>query len=137
MESAELSSPRLRAFVAVARAGGFSAAARSLGVSQSSLSQAVAALEEDVGQPLLVRAGREVHVSEAGAILLEHAERALLELGRAADLLSGLRDLTRGQLLVGTSDTLAAYLLPPVFAAFRARYPGIELKLDNRPSPLV
>jgi len=137
MDIAELSPQRLRAFLAVARASGFSSAARSIGASQSSLSQAVAALEEELGQRLFVRTGRIVQLTEAGHILLEHAERALAELTRAAELLSGLENVTHGRLLVGTSDTLASYLLPPVFAAFRTRYPGVELGLDNRPSPAV
>lgn len=137
MDLSELSPPRLRAFVAVARAGGFSTAARAYGGSQSALSQAVAALEGELGQPLFVRAGRLIHLTEAGQILLEHAERALAELTQALEQLSGLSALSHGRLLVGTSDTLASYLLPPVFAAFRARYPGIELGLDNRPSPAV
>lgn len=134
MQSDALSTPRLRAFVAVAEAGGFTRAARALDLSQSSLSQAVAALEEELGQPLFVRAGRSVQLTEAGGILLAHAERALSELSRAAALLDGLLDLTRGQLAVGTSDTLATYLLPPLFAAFRERHPAIELRLENRPS---
>lgn len=137
MEPTDLSTPRLRAFLAVARARGFSTAARELGQSQSSLSQAVSALEEELGQPLFIRDGRSIHLTEAGRILREHAERALAELARATDALSALRDLTRGSLLVGTSDTLASYLLPPVFAAFRARYPDVELRLDNRTSPAV
>lgn len=137
MDPTDLSTPRLRAFLAVARARGFSTAARELGQSQSSLSQAVSALEEELGQPLFIRDGRNIHLTEAGRILREHAERALAELARATDALSALRDLTRGSLLVGTSDTLASYLLPPVFAAFRARYPDVELRLDNRTSPAV
>jgi DNA-binding transcriptional LysR family regulator len=137
MDIPELSTHRLRAFLAVAEALGFSSAARKLGQSQSALSQAVAGLERELGQPLFIRDGRAIHLTEAGRILRVHAERALLELSRALEALSGLSDRTRGSLLVGTSDTLASYLLPRVFAAFRARYPGIELRLDNRPSPLV
>jgi DNA-binding transcriptional LysR family regulator len=137
MDPAEFSTPRLRAFLAVANARGFSTAARELGQSQSSLSQAVGALEDELGQPLFVRDGRSIHLTEAGRILKVHAERALAELARATDALSALRDLTAGSLLVGTSDTLASYLLPPVFAAFRARYPDVELRLDNRTSPAV
>lgn len=137
MDVPELSTPRLRAFLAVAEARGFSSAARELGQSQSSLSQAVARLEEELGQPLFVRDGRSIYLTEAGRILRQHAERALAELSRATDALASLRDLTRGSLLLGTSDTLASYLLPPVFAAFRKRYPGVELRLDNRPSPGV
>ncbi len=128
---------RLGAFVAVAREGGFSRAARALGRTQSSLSQAVALLERDLGEPLFVRDGRRAQLTEAGRVLLAHAERAFAELAAARAELAALRDLTAGGLALGTSDTLATYLLPPVFAAFRARYPDVDLRLDNKPSPLV
>lgn len=137
MDSRTLSADRLRAFLAVAREGGFSRAARRLGRTQSSLSQAVAGLERDLGEPLFVRAGRETRLSEAGRILVPHAERAFAELDRALAALAARRDLAAGTLVIGASDTVAAYLLPPVFAAFRARHPGVELRLDNRPSPAI
>src|ERR1700712_1838096 len=101
MDLPELSTHRLRAFLAVAEALGFSSAARKLGQSQSSLSQAVAGLERELGQPLFIRDGRAIHLTEAGRILRVHAERALLELTRALEALSGLSDRTRGTLLVG------------------------------------
>lgn len=137
MDVSDLSLHRLRAFLAVVTASGFSRAARVLGQSQSSISQAVRSLEDELGQALLVRAGRAVHVTPAGSVLAEHAERAFGELARAVEELSALSTLARGRLTVGTSDTLASYWLPPAFAAFRAAYPGIELRLDNRPSPQV
>lgn len=130
----ELHADRLRAFLAVAREGGFSRAARALGKTQSSISQAVQALELELGETLFVRDAREVELTEAGAILREHAERAFSEIARAREGLASLRKLTQGTLRVGTSDSLATYVLPSVFAAFRARYPGVELRLDNRPS---
>jgi DNA-binding transcriptional LysR family regulator len=130
-----LDSERLRTFVAVARARNFSRAADQLGKTQPSVSQAIAALERELGQPLFVRDGRSTHLSPAGKLLLTHAEAIFAEMDRAWAALSGLQELRRGELVVGTSDTLAYYLLPPVFAAFRARYPGVELRLDNRPSP--
>ncbi len=133
----ELHADRLRAFLAVAREGGFSRAARALGRTQSSLSQAVRALELELGETLFVREAREVELTEAGLILREHAERAFQEVARARDALLSLRKLTRGTLRVGTSDTLATYVLPSVFAAFRRRYPAVELRLDNRTSPAV
>jgi DNA-binding transcriptional LysR family regulator len=71
----------LRTFVLVARLGSFSGAARSLGYTQSAVSQHIAVLEADVGAVLLTR--RPVAVTEAGARLLEHAEPILLRLDAA------------------------------------------------------
>jgi DNA-binding transcriptional LysR family regulator len=130
-----LDSERLRTFLAVARARNFSRAARQLGKTQPSVSQAVAALERSLGQALFVRDGRTTHLTAAGKLLAQHTEMIFAEMDRAQAALAGLHELRRGELVVGTSDTLAYYLLPPVFAAFRARYPGVELRLDNRPSP--
>src|SRR5690348_15803123 len=107
----ELDSERLRAFVAVARARNFSRAARRLGKTQPSVSQAVARLERDVGQPLFVRDGRTTHLAPAGRLLLEHAERIFDEMERARARLTGLGELREGELALGTSDTLATYLL--------------------------
>src|SRR5262245_58553690 len=104
-------SERLRAFVAVAHEGGFSRAARALGQSQSGISQAVAALERSLGERLFVRDGRATHLTDAGRVVLEHAERAFHEMNAAQAALDALRDLTTGRLSVGTSDTLATYVL--------------------------
>jgi DNA-binding transcriptional LysR family regulator len=128
---------RLRAFLAVVQEGGFSRAARKLGQTQSSLSQAVRALEEEVHEVLLDRSRSGVQLTDAGRLVLEHAERMFAELGRLADALTARRKLAAGRLVLGTSDTLATYVLPPVFARFRERYPHVELSLDNRPSPVI
>lgn len=133
----ELRSDRLRVFSAVARELGFSRAARALGMTQSSVSQAIAVLEADVGEALFVREGRQVGLTEAGQVLLERSGVVLAELERSREALLGLREVTSGTLSLGTSDTLATWVLPPVFAAFRAQFPGVDLKLDNRPSPAI
>lgn len=128
---------RLAAFVAVARAGGFSKAAKQLGKTQPSVSQAVLLLEREVGQQLFERDGHTPRLTEAGRVLLVRAERIFAEMSRAETELSRLEALEFGEPLLGTSDTLACYFLPPIFAAFRARYPKIELRIDNRPSPVI
>lgn len=133
----EFHADRLRAFLAVVRAHGFSRGARLLQQSQSSVSQAVLALERELGEPLFVRDGRSVHLTEAGVVLQRHAERAFAELSAARVELSRRRDLRAGSLSLGASDTLATYFLPPVLMAFRAKHPQVELRLDNRPSPAV
>lgn len=132
-----LDSGRLAAFVAVAGQGGFSKAAKALGKSQSSVSQAVLLLERELGQPLFARDGHRPRLTDAGRALLPRATRILEQMNLAVAELSELQGLESGELVLGTSDTLACYFLPPVFAAFRARYPNIELRIDNRPSPVI
>src|SRR6188474_225365 len=130
-----LDSGRLLAFATVARERGFSRAARALGKTQSAVSQAVLQLEEELGETLFARDGRVTRLTAAGQALLEPAERILGEMTRARAGISALSGLGSGELVIGTSDTLAYYLLPPFLAAFRERYPAVELRLDNRPTP--
>jgi DNA-binding transcriptional LysR family regulator len=130
-----LDSDRLAAFRAVARTGGFYRAAALLHKNQPPISQAVRALEEDVGERLFVRLGRGSRLTQAGEILLEHVEESFAALARARARLESRRELTAGELRIGTSDTNACYVLPPVLAAFRERFPGVDVRLSNRPSP--
>ncbi len=131
----DLDSDRLKTFRAVARARGFSRAAARLHKTQPAVSQAIRALEADVGEPLFLRLGREVRLTAAGEILLPYVEESFAVLDRARARLDALRGLETGTLTVGTSDTNACYVLPPVLAAFRRAHPGVELRLLNRPSP--
>jgi DNA-binding transcriptional LysR family regulator len=132
-----LDSERLAAFQAVARSGGFSRAARLLHKTQPAISQAIRALEEDVGERLFVRTGRGSRLTAAGEVLLEHVEESFAALARGQARLEARRTLVEGELVIGTSDTNACYVLPPVLAAFRERYPGVEVRLSNRPSPVT
>ena len=133
----ELRSDRLKLFDAVVRRGGFSAAARALGLTQSSVSQGIAALEADVGQALFDRSSRKLRLTEAGEALRGEASGVLDALEQARSVLQRLGPVTTGTLSLGATDTLATHVLPPVFAAFRAQHPGVELHLDNRPSPAI
>jgi DNA-binding transcriptional LysR family regulator len=133
----QLDTGRLAAFAAVVRTGGFSKAANELGKTQSSVSQAVLLLERELGQKLFSRDGHTPRLTDAGRALLKHTTRIFDEMALAEAELSALSELRFGELVVGTSDTLACYFLPPVFAAFRERYPNVELRLDNRPSPVI
>ncbi len=130
-----IDSGRLHTFVVVAREGGFARAGRRLGRTQSSVSQAIAQLEWELGCKAFAREGRGARLTDAGRVLLAHAEEILEQMGRARAHLEAAADLRAGELVIGASDTLACHLLPPLLAAFRARYPGVELRLDNRPSP--
>jgi DNA-binding transcriptional LysR family regulator len=128
---------RLVAFLAVAEHGGFSKAGQVLGRTQPAVSQAVAALEQELGQRLFLREGRRVRLTAAGQILFEHARTAFDGLAAAERRLSALGELRAGELVLGTSDTIAYHALPPVLAAFRARHPELGLRIVNRPSPAI
>ncbi|MFO0722695.1 MAG: LysR family transcriptional regulator [Myxococcota bacterium] len=133
----ELRSDQLAIFLEVCQRGGFSKAAAALGQTQSSVSQRISALEAEVGERLLVRDRRQTRPTEAGRVLLLHAARVKAELDRARQALLALDGALSGSLALGATDTLATYVLPPVLAAFQRRYPGVELRLDNRPSPAI
>ena len=90
-----------------------------------------------MGQPLFDRSSRKLRLTEAGEALQRHAAGVGDALEQARSALQQLDDVVTGTLLLGATDTLATHLLPPVFAAFRRAHPGVELHLDNRPSPAM
>jgi DNA-binding transcriptional LysR family regulator len=121
--------PNIRAFLAVVREGGFSAAARTLHLSQPSVSARVRCLEEEVGEKLVERRGGRARPTPAGEHLLAVAEnlsRAADDFGRAAvDYLA----LKRGRLDIGTTDTASIHVLPRAYRLFLERYPGVDLSV--------
>lgn len=128
---------RLSDFQAVALEGSFSKAAKRLYKTQPAVSQAVRLLEDEVGERLFVRLGRTIELTQAGEVLLEHTRRAFHELNEGTARIEGLRELETGVLTVGTSDTTACYILPPALRKFRSLYPGVEIILSNRTSPVT
>jgi len=114
----------LRTFVAVARHGSFSAAARDLGYTQAAVSQHIAALESGLKVSLLTR--RPVVATEAGRRLLEHAAPILLRLDAARADVTRLAGAPRGRLHVGTSP-LAAPGLAAALATLLGPMPRLEL----------
>src|SRR4051812_40601820 len=121
---------QLRAFLAVARHRGFSAAARALGVSQPTLTTQVQALERDHNVELFYRRGRRLDLSETAQRLLPIAQGiAELELD-ALNLLVNAGTLHAGHLRVGA---VGPFHVIEMVDAYRARYPKVELsiKLGN------
>lgn len=120
---------QLRFFVEVVRADGFSAAARAVHATQPTISKAVALLEEEIGMPLLERGRQGVRLTQAGEIVFRRAQAMLNERGDLRRELEELRGLHRGALRLGLPPLGSDTLFAPLFAAFRARYPGIDLHL--------
>src|SRR5690606_24676409 len=129
---------QLRAFVAVAEAGSFTAAARTLHLTQSALSVLVRELEREMGVQLLDRHTRQVLLTEAGREFLPSAQRLLAELAGAVAGVTDLRDKKKGVLRLAAPQLMACAFMPPVIAAYRARYPDVEVRLaDTLPERLL
>jgi molybdate transport repressor ModE-like protein len=123
----------LAALEAVARTGSFGRAAAELGYTQSAISQQIAALERIVGERLVERPGgpRAISMTEAGTLLLRHAEAVVNRLAAArADMLA-LRAGETGSLRVGMYQSIGSRVLPEVMRRFRADWPGIEIGLSE------
>jgi DNA-binding transcriptional LysR family regulator len=119
----------LSAFVTVARAGGFRDAAKLVGVSASSLSEAVRRLEARLGVRLLNRTTRSIAPTEAGARLLERLTPALGEIEAAIDVVNAFRDRPAGTLKLNVPVTAARLVLPSIVAPFLKAYPDIRLEV--------
>ncbi|MGR7997395.1 MULTISPECIES: LysR family transcriptional regulator [unclassified Xanthobacter] len=124
---------QLRAFVAVAQTGSFSRAARSLGLSQSALSQAVQQLEGDLGLRLLDRTTRSVQLSAAGRDFLPGIQRVLADLDHQLQDLKDLKEHRRGQVSVTCVPSVALRLLPSVLAQFQAAHPMVSVTVKEAP----
>ncbi len=124
----------LAALKAVAREGSFGRAARALGYTQSAVSQQIATLERIVGQRLLERPGgpRPVSLTEAGRLLLTHAEAITARLQAAQADLAALQAGDAGPLRIGTYQSVGARVLPGLLRAFSADWPAVEVILSER-----
>jgi DNA-binding transcriptional LysR family regulator len=122
---------QLAYFVAVAETRHFTRAAEQMQVAQPSLSQQVRALERDVGASLFHRIRGNVSLTEAGETLLPSARRILAETDTAYRAIRELDQLGRGRVRLGATPSLCTGLLPAILAAFRRKYPGIELVLNE------
>lgn len=125
---------QLQAFVEVVQAGSFSRAARSLGMSQSALSQAVRQLEDTLQVRLLDRTTRNVQLSKVGAEFLPGIQRLLADLDHQLQDLRDLREHRRGHVTVACVPSVALRLMPGVLATFQRDHPmvGVTLKEVSR-----
>ncbi len=120
---------RLRALHAVAAHGSILAAADTLHVTTSAVSQQLAKLEREVGQVLLEKQGRGVRLTEAGRVLVSHAERVLCTLEQAEAELEAHRDTVTGELAIAVFATAARGLAPSALAGLRTRHPQLQARL--------
>ena len=121
----------LRAFVAIAEKRQFSGAATSLGVSQSTLSQALAALEAGLGTQLIERSTRRVFLTTEGGQLLPRAQAVVDAADAFSAAAAGSTDPLRAGLRLGLIPTVAPYVLPTVLAGVAEKLPGLSLRVTE------
>lgn len=121
----------LLTLLAVSELGTFGRAASALGYTQSAVSQQVAALERAVGTPIFDRPGgpRPVQLTEAGRVLLVHAQRVVDQVRSAEAEVRAIASGETGTLRVGLFQSVGTKVLPQLLRRFHARRPGIEVQL--------
>jgi DNA-binding transcriptional LysR family regulator len=128
----------LAALQALAEERSFGRAAHKLGYTQSAVSQQIATLERAVGERLVERPGgpRPVTLTEAGRLLLRHAESIMARLQAAQADLAALSSGAAGTLRVGTFQSVGAKVLPSVMRRFREAWPDVEIELRESHSDI-
>ncbi|MFD8999027.1 LysR family transcriptional regulator [Streptomyces abikoensis] len=122
---------QLRYFATVAEVRHFTRAAEALHVAQPSLSQQIRALERELGAELFHRARGNIALTDAGEALLPLARRILADTETAHREVQEVARLRRGRVRLGAPPSLCASLVPDVLRTYHARFPGIELHVDE------
>src|SRR5919201_5663892 len=120
---------RLRLLVEVGRRGSISAAAEACRIGQPSATKHLQTLEAALGEKLVERNGRSSRLTEAGALVAEHAVRVLDTLDGMREELRALRDAERGTLALAASTTPGTYVLPSILQCFAERHPRVEVDI--------
>lgn len=132
-----LDTRQLRAFLAVARTGSFTAAAKQLHLTQSAISHAIKVLEDSLACVLVQRSARQVLFTRHGRELLQHAEAIEHRMTQAREALRSLDGSPRGTLRIGCTTAASQYILPGVLREFKESFPHYEIKIIPGETPAV
>lgn len=125
---------RLQILVAAARRGSFAAAADELSFTPSAISQQISTLEAEVGAVLFERTSRGVRPTDAGRVLLVHAEVVLAQIADARAELDALGGVRAGRLGFGSFSSATSVFAARAVDTFRTRHPGVALRFaDGEP----
>ncbi|WP_430443281.1 MAG: LysR substrate-binding domain-containing protein [Pseudomonas piscis] len=122
---------QIRAFLAVAHSMSFALACERLHLSQSALSLTIKALEEGLGGRLFTRNTRNVALTPEGEALLPLARRLIADWDNAEDEMRQRFTLQRGRVTLAAMPSFAGNLLPPILKQFRARYPQVNVTVND------
>jgi DNA-binding transcriptional LysR family regulator len=129
---------QLRAFVAIAEAGTFTAGARRVHITQAAISMQIRQLENELGARLFVRAPRRVVLTEAGEHLLHRARHILREHDAAQDEIAELAGAERGRLRIGSASAMVLTdPLPKILKELRRQHPRAEVIVTSGTSEFL
>jgi DNA-binding transcriptional LysR family regulator len=126
---AELELRQLRVFVAVVDARTRTGAARALGLSQSTVSETLTALERTLGGALFRKTAKGVALTASGEVLLTYARRMSTLTGELVGALAAASRVVKATLVISAVESVGAYVLPSRLAALRARWPGVGVEV--------
>jgi DNA-binding transcriptional LysR family regulator len=124
----EVSLQQLRALAAVAETGSFTLAAETLQLTQPAISHLIKRMEEEIGQPLVVR-GRRIQLTSAGQLMVETAVRALRLIDESVDACRSQSQLREGRVVLAVGHLTAGALLPPMLGRFSQKHPTLATTL--------
>ncbi len=124
---------QLQFFVAAAEAGSVSGAARALSISQSSVTEAIRALEDDLGVTLFDRMARGLDITQKGSAFLRNARQIMADVATARTVFEDEPEAATGRLSLGVTSLVAGYVLSDILSRFRRAFPQVELSVieDN------
>ncbi len=121
-------------FIAIAEEKSISKAAERLFMAQSSLSQFLGILENNVGCQLFIRTSRGVRLTQEGELMLRYAYKTLAEYRSVQNEMKDIKQLKSGRVIMGISSFRGSYLLPPVLNAFRLEHPDVKVEIVEQNS---
>ena len=128
-----LSVHQLNVFVTAAETLNFTQTAKRLHLTQSSISQSIKALENQIGAPLFVRKGRSLEVSDAGSVLLPMAYEIVESSIRATEQMELIKKEIHGHIIIGCNTAPGKYVLPILCAKFHQVYPLVRITCQVLP----
>ena len=128
-----LTASQLRALIAVANAGNFSLAARSVGITQPTLHRTARDLERVLGVKLFEKTGQGIVLTRAARVLAQHVKLAFAELQQSFAEIEEWRGVDKGQITIGTLPLARTYLLPQAIAALQREHPEVRISVVDGP----
>lgn len=120
---------RAKALLVAAEEGSFSGAARALGSTQSTVGRQIAALEQELGIPLVERIGRGIELTPSGLELVEHIRAMGESAARVSRIAAGQSLSLEGVVTISASEVISAFLLPGIVSSIIAEHPKLQIEL--------